>query len=171
LVLAKRDQNDVAVVDPDLFPQLAANETQTLDTVEALRRRSKLERYGGALRGVDSAYHGLQAAVTQHLEDLSVLLAIFLERELTLLVAESRGSIRAGSGRRGRGRESYSFSFFPLLRFLPPFPLFFGILAVAKYAVVLWRYGDGLVRVCGFAVGNLSRLRGCMPTRGKRRLL
>lgn len=36
LVLAQRDQDDVAVVDPNLFPELAADQTKTLDTVEAL---------------------------------------------------------------------------------------------------------------------------------------
>ena len=36
LVLAERDENDVAVVDPDLFPELATDETKTLDAVEAL---------------------------------------------------------------------------------------------------------------------------------------
>jgi hypothetical protein len=36
LVLAQRDKDDVAVVDPDLFPQLAADETEALDAVEAL---------------------------------------------------------------------------------------------------------------------------------------
>lgn len=37
LVFAQRDQDDVAVVDPDLFPELAADQTEALDTVEALR--------------------------------------------------------------------------------------------------------------------------------------
>ena len=36
LVLAQGDEDDVAVVDPDLFPQLATDQTQTLDAVEAL---------------------------------------------------------------------------------------------------------------------------------------
>jgi hypothetical protein len=37
LVLAQRDQDDVAVVDPDLFPELAADQAEALDTVEALQ--------------------------------------------------------------------------------------------------------------------------------------
>jgi hypothetical protein len=39
LVLAQRDQDDVAVVDPDLFPELAADQAEALDAVEALRAR------------------------------------------------------------------------------------------------------------------------------------
>jgi len=40
LVLTERDEDDVAVVDPDLFPELAADETETLDAVEALMSRT-----------------------------------------------------------------------------------------------------------------------------------
>lgn len=36
LVLAQRDEDDVAVVDPDLLPQLAADQAETLDAVKAL---------------------------------------------------------------------------------------------------------------------------------------
>ena len=44
LVLAQRHEDDVAVVDPDLFPQLSADQAETLDAVEAL--------YIGGLAGV-----------------------------------------------------------------------------------------------------------------------
>jgi len=41
-------------------------------------------------------------------------------------------------GRRRRGAQgTYSFSFFPLRRFLPPFPLFFGILLGSDQAMIL----------------------------------
>ncbi len=36
LVFTEGDEDDVAVVDPDLFPELATDKTETLDTVEAL---------------------------------------------------------------------------------------------------------------------------------------
>lgn len=42
LVLSERDENDVAVVNPDLFPELATDETETLDAVEALEEREGL---------------------------------------------------------------------------------------------------------------------------------
>jgi len=79
---------------------------------------------------------------------LSVLLAILLEGELTLLVTVGfferlifeGGLVGFLSGSWDRGREkgggvgkSHSFSFFPLRLFLPPFPLFLGILAVCRY--------------------------------------
>lgn len=65
LVLAQRQEDDVALVDPDLLPQLATNVRQSLLAVEAER---------------------LQAPVTQHLHDLCILLAFFLEDKLSLLV-------------------------------------------------------------------------------------
>lgn len=37
LVLTEGDKDDITVVDPDLLAKLAANETETLDTVEALK--------------------------------------------------------------------------------------------------------------------------------------
>lgn len=36
LVFAKRDKNNVAVIDPNLFPKFATNKAEPLDTVEAL---------------------------------------------------------------------------------------------------------------------------------------
>ena len=65
LVVSQRQQDDVALVDPDLLPQLAADVGKAAGAVEALR---------------------LQAAVAQHLDDLRVLLALLLEDELALLV-------------------------------------------------------------------------------------
>lgn len=38
LVLAQRDEDDVAVVDPDLLPELATDQAETLDTIKALQR-------------------------------------------------------------------------------------------------------------------------------------
>ena len=93
LVLAQRDQDDVAVVDPDLFPELAADQAETLDAVEALRGVNS----GFALfvvcvwpRGREGTYHGLESAVPQHLENLGVFLPFLLEGELTLLAAVFR---------------------------------------------------------------------------------
>jgi hypothetical protein len=65
LVITQRQQNNVALVDPDLLPQLAADMGEAAGAVEALR---------------------FQAAVAQHLDDLGVLLAFFLEDELALFV-------------------------------------------------------------------------------------
>lgn len=103
------------------------------------------------LRGI--THHGFEATVPEHLEDLGVFLAILLERELTLLVtvatglaiSSTRGSVRmdgraavGGVAWGGRG-ISHSFSFFPLRLFLPPFPLFLGILTVGEgFAGVGW---------------------------------
>ena len=76
-----------------------------------------------------SAYHGIESAVAQHLEDLGVLLAFLLEGELALLIAvnPSVSDCETVEGE-DRGSATHSFSFFPLRRFLPPFPLFLGIL-------------------------------------------
>lgn len=65
LVIAEREQDDIALVDPHLLAQLAANVRQSLLAVKALR---------------------LQAAVAQHLDHLGILLALLLEDELALLV-------------------------------------------------------------------------------------
>jgi len=82
-------------------------------------------------------YHGLQSAVAQHLQDLSVLLPVLLKGKLTLLITVVRlGQYKPGSGGAGWGRESHSFSFFPLRLFFPPFPLFFGIVTIAECAAV-----------------------------------
>ena len=77
-----------------------------------------------------NAYHGIESAVAQHLEDLGVLLAFLLEGELALLIAvnPSVSDCEMVKGEDGRGSATHSFSFFPLRRFLPPFPLFLGIL-------------------------------------------
>lgn len=99
-------------------------------------------------------HHGFETTVPEHLQDLGVFLAILLERELTLLVAVATGlafrrlaalcewmGAHAGwRGRFGGGRGiSHSFSFFPLRLFLPPFPLFLGILTVGEgFAGVEW---------------------------------
>jgi len=44
-------------------------------------------------------YHGLQSAVAQHLQDLSVLLPVLLKGKLTLLITVVRlGQYKPGSG-------------------------------------------------------------------------
>jgi len=63
LVVPQANQDDVGLGDPHLFPELAPDVAQTLNSVEA---------------------HGRQTAVTQHLGHLSVLLAILTEHQLTL---------------------------------------------------------------------------------------
>lgn len=65
LVFTQREKDDIALVDPDLLSQLATNVCESLFAVEA---------------------QSLQTAVTEHLHDLRILLAFFLEYELTLLV-------------------------------------------------------------------------------------
>ena len=74
----------------------------------------------------ERAYHGFESAVPQHLENLSVLLTFFLECKFTLLIADSRMLVTRSNG--AVEVATHSFSFFPLRRFLPPFPLFFGML-------------------------------------------
>lgn len=65
LEVAQGQQNNVALVDPDLLAQLSADRGEALLAVEA---------------------GGVEAAVSEHLDDLGVLLAILLEGELTLVV-------------------------------------------------------------------------------------
>ena len=65
LVVAQREQDDVALVDPDFLAQLTADVGEALLAVEAER---------------------LEAAIAEHLEHLRVLLALFLERQLALFV-------------------------------------------------------------------------------------
>lgn len=65
LVVSQRQQDDVALVNPDLLPQLATNMRQTTCAVEAL---------------------SLQTSVSEHLDDLGVFLALLLEDEFALLV-------------------------------------------------------------------------------------
>jgi hypothetical protein len=65
LVVTQGQQDDVALVDPDLLPQLAANVCKAARAVEAL---------------------GLETAVAEHLDDLGILLALLLEDKLALLV-------------------------------------------------------------------------------------
>jgi hypothetical protein len=65
LVVSQTEQDDVALVDPDLLPKLAANMCKTARAIEAL---------------------GFQASVSEHLDDLGVFLALLLEDELALLV-------------------------------------------------------------------------------------
>ena len=62
LVVSKTDEDDVRLVDPDFLPELASDVAESLDAVEA---------------------HCFQPAVAKHLDDLCVLLAVFLEDELT----------------------------------------------------------------------------------------
>jgi hypothetical protein len=65
LVVSQTEQDDIALVDPDLLPQLAADMCEAARAVEAL---------------------GLETAVSEHLDDLGVFLALLLEDELPLLV-------------------------------------------------------------------------------------
>ncbi len=84
------------MVDPDLFPELAANQTKTLDAVEALQTivSPMLSFFVFAL-WPENAYHGIESAVAQHLENLSVLLAFLLEGEFALLIAVNPVSVTA----------------------------------------------------------------------------
>lgn len=65
LVVAQGEEDDVALVDPDLLAQLASDVCQSLLAVEA---------------------HGLETAVAQHLDDLRVFLTLLLEDQFALLV-------------------------------------------------------------------------------------
>jgi hypothetical protein len=65
LVVSQRQEDDVALVDPHLLPQLAADMGEAAGAVEAL---------------------GFQAAVTQHLDYLSVFLTLLFEDEFALFV-------------------------------------------------------------------------------------
>nr|GLL25830.1 disease resistance protein RPM1-like [Ipomoea trifida] len=63
--VTEADEDDIAGGDPDLLVHLAADVAETLGAVDA---------------------HGLTAAVAEHAEDLSVLLAVLLEDKLSLLI-------------------------------------------------------------------------------------
>lgn len=65
LVVSQRQQDNVALVDPDLLPQLAADMGETAGAVEAL---------------------GFQTTVSEHLDDLGVFLAFLFEDEFALFV-------------------------------------------------------------------------------------
>jgi len=65
LVVTEREEDNITLVDPDLLAELATNVGETALAVEA---------------------HGLETTVAKHLHNLSILLAFFLEDELTLLV-------------------------------------------------------------------------------------
>jgi len=156
LVLAERNQDDVSVVDPDLFSELSADQTEAPDAIEALVPRVlAFSRQGNLhLLYATGTYHGLQSSVSKHLENLGVFLAILLEGQLALLITECRVKLSVEmflvekrcralffcrhfcSDRKGFSFFGlpYSFSFFPLRLFLPPFPLFLGILTVRDQA-------------------------------------
>ena len=65
LVVTKRQQDDVALVDPDLLAELATDVGEATLTVEAER---------------------LETPVPKHLDNLSVLLSLLLEGQLALLI-------------------------------------------------------------------------------------
>jgi hypothetical protein len=87
LVLAQRNEDNVAVVNPNLFPELSSNQAETLDTVEALS--ILLAHFPSVCASLwwQGAYHGLESAVPQHLENLGVLLPFLLEGKLALFIA------------------------------------------------------------------------------------
>lgn len=63
LEVSQRKQNDIGLVDPHLLSELSSNVSQSLDTVEAL---------------------GLKTTVSEHLDNLGVLLAFLLVDKLSL---------------------------------------------------------------------------------------
>lgn len=65
LIIAETDEDDIAGGNPDLLVHLAADMAEAFDAVDA---------------------HGLAPAVSEHAQHLSVLLAVLLEDELSLLV-------------------------------------------------------------------------------------
>jgi hypothetical protein len=65
LVVSQTEQDNVALVDPDLLPQLAADMCEAARAVETL---------------------GFETTVSEHLDDLGVFLALLLEDKLALLV-------------------------------------------------------------------------------------
>jgi len=65
LVITETDEDDIAGGNPDLLVHLTTDMAETLDVVDA---------------------HSFASAITEHTKDLSVLLAIFLEDELSLLI-------------------------------------------------------------------------------------
>merc|ERR1719180_645891 len=63
LVVPEANEDNVRLIDPDLFPEFPPDVAKPLDTIEA---------------------HRLEASVTKHLGHLSVLLPILLEDQLSL---------------------------------------------------------------------------------------
>lgn len=101
-------ENDIALVYPHLLAQFAADMGKAKRAVKALC---------------------LQSAVAQHLDYLCVLLTVFLEHEFSLLIVVLVLSFRQLVSLVCSKVERMTGSS-PLLRFLPPFPLFFGIFGV-----------------------------------------
>jgi hypothetical protein len=85
----------VSLVDPHFLPQLATNMSEPTSSIKALR---------------------FQATVAQHLDDLSILLALLLERKLALLVVVP--GVWCKQWVYEAHRETNSF--FPLRLFFPP---------------------------------------------------
>jgi hypothetical protein len=65
LIISQGQQNDVALVDPDLLPQFSTDMREAARAVETL---------------------GFETAVTKHLHDLGVFLAFLFEDEFALFV-------------------------------------------------------------------------------------
>jgi len=63
LIIPEANENDVGLVDPDLFAKLTTDVAKTLDAIEA---------------------HGFDASIAQHFDDLGILLAVFAEHQFTL---------------------------------------------------------------------------------------
>lgn len=107
LVVTQRQQDNVALVDPDLLAKLATNVAESAGTVEALRLQAAVSRYlsahmspaascrAGPVRRSREAWlicSGLMCQgmaivdIPEHLHDLCVLLAFLLEGEFSLLI-------------------------------------------------------------------------------------
>jgi hypothetical protein len=117
LVVTQGQQDDVALVDPDLLPQLAADMCEAARAVEAL---------------------GLETAVAEHLDDLGILLALLLEDELALLVVVlvltpapvlTTLLCVSAAGHRGRGSPAGAAEG-------RTFPLFLGMMTVGEAVAV-----------------------------------
>ena len=102
MVVAEREEYDVALVDPDFLSEFASDVGEALFAVEA---------------------ESFKAAITEHLD----YLGIFYVAEC---VRQAVGGLEGKEGREGdvpwpsslkvSSRFSLSFSFFPRRRFLPP---------------------------------------------------
>ena len=110
LIISKSDQDDVGLVNPDFFAQFSTNMTESFDAIKA---------------------HSFEASCNVNvfvyiLKSVSCLFTFYyipLPNILMTCAYSWPSSLKTNS------RLRPSFSFLPRRRFLPPFPLFFGMVA------------------------------------------
>lgn len=156
LVVTQRQQDDVALVDPDLLAKLAADVAESAGAVEALRLQAAISGEMSAHTSPATLCWGEASGC--FVPDLGGREAGG-RRQLTYPSIFTTCAYSWPSSLKVSSRFSLSFSFFPRLRFLPPFPLFLGILPACEGYYARGWYGLHLVLV---RTGTGWTTRGCL---------